>query len=175
MTRYADLERDPKVSRHLPLVARVLPHIAHAAIRNRGTIGGSCALADPAAEMPAVLLALGGEVSLASARGTRRVAADDFFHGLYETARGEDELITAVHLPVSEDKRIGFHEITRRHGDYAMAGCVVAASRGLGEVRVALFGVSDRALRAFRCRGRLVGQRRWGGGLGECYRRLGRD
>ena len=148
MTRYADLERDPEVSRHLPLVARVLPHIAHAAIRNRGTIGGSCALADPAAEMPAVLLALGGEVSLANARGTRRIAADDFFHGLYETARGEDELITAVHLPASEDKRIGFHEITRRHGDYAMAGCAVAASRDLGEVRVALFGVSDRALRA---------------------------
>lgn len=148
MTRYADLERDLQVSRHLPLVARTLPHIAHAAIRNRGTIGGSCALADPAAEIPAVLLALGGEVSLASAKGTRRIATVDFFLGLYETARDEDELVTAVHVPLSDDKRIGFHEITRRHGDYAMAGCAIAATSNLEEVRIAFFGVADRALRA---------------------------
>ena len=149
MTRYHALENAGEIATDAPLIARALPHIAHAAIRNRGTIGGSCALADPAAEMPAVLLALGGEIELQSQSGTRRVAAGEFFLGLYETARREDELVVAVHVPVqSEGARIGFHEITRRHGDYAMAGCAVVAAPGLAEVRIAFFGVSDRALRA---------------------------
>lgn len=145
MTRYTALEASEDVATHAPLLARALPHIAHPAIRNRGTIGGSCALADPAAEMPALLLALGGELTLQGGSGTRRIAADGFFLGLFETARDEDELITAVHLPLAASgQRFGFHEITRRHGDYAMAGCAISA----GQVtRVALFGVADRALR----------------------------
>jgi carbon-monoxide dehydrogenase medium subunit len=148
MTRYSSLETDPEVMRHVPLLGRVLPHIAHPAIRNRGTIGGSCALADPAAELPAVLLALGGAVTVQSAKGTRRIAADDFFLGLYETARDEHELITGVHFPCSPaHQKTGFYEITRRHGDYAIAGCVVSASKNLGAVRVAFFGISDRPLR----------------------------
>ncbi len=149
MTRYHALENAVDIAKHAPLFARALPFIAHPAIRNRGTIGGSCALADPAAELPALLLALGGEIELQSKDSTRCIPADAFFLGLYETARAENELVTAIRIPVApEGQKVGFHEITRRHGDYAMAGCAVAASGDLSEVWVALFGVSDRALRA---------------------------
>ena len=149
MTRYQTLEVSDDIKTHAPLIARALPQIAHPAIRNRGTIGGSCALADPAAEMPALLLALGAEIELQSQGGSRRIAADDFFLGLYETAREDDELVVAIHIPVHADgQSIGFHEITRRHGDYAMAGCAAVASADLAKVRIAFFGISDRALRA---------------------------
>lgn len=158
MTRYQALENASEVSEFAPLIRAALPDIAHSAIRNRGTIGGSCALADPAAEMPALLLALGGEISLRNQSGARRVAADDFFLGLYETAKSEDELVIAIHIPVPPaGQRVGFHEITRRHGDYAMAGCAIAATKELAEVRIALFGVSDRAVRALEAEAALVG------------------
>ncbi|RZW11845.1 MAG: xanthine dehydrogenase family protein subunit M [Rhodobacteraceae bacterium] len=160
MTRYRTLEDADEIAEGAPLVARALPFIAHPAIRNRGTVGGSCALADPAAELPALLLALGAEVGLQSRTGTRRVSADDFFLGLYETARSEDELVVAIHLPVQgAGQRIGFHEITRRHGDYAMAGCAIVASGDLSDVRIALFGVSDRALRATAAEAALAGSK----------------
>lgn len=148
MTRYRDLEETPELAEAAPLMALALPHIAHSAIRNRGTMGGSVALADPAAEMPALLLALGGEIDLESANGARRVAADDFFLGVYETARASNELVVSIKVPVAaEDQRHGFHEIVRRHGDYAMAGCAAVASGDLSAVRLALFGVSNRAVR----------------------------
>ncbi|MDJ1016994.1 MAG: xanthine dehydrogenase family protein subunit M [Paracoccaceae bacterium] len=157
-TRYCDLEDDKEVIEAVPLIAKVLPHIAHAAIRNRGTIGGSIALADPAAEMPAVLLALGGEVVLQSASARRTVKADDFFLGIYETVREPEELVVAVRLPKAKPHdRFGFHEIVRRHGDYAMAGCIVAADATLAGVRVAFFGVGDRPLRAERAEDALAG------------------
>ena len=149
MMSYTALGASVEIAKHAPLVTKALPHIAHAAIRNRGTIGGSCALADPAAEMPALLLALGGEIELQSAIGSRRVLADRFFFGLYETARREDELVVAVRVPIArQGQRVGFCEITRRHGDYAMAGCAIVASDDLTSVRIAFFGVSDRAVRA---------------------------
>lgn len=142
MTRYRELMESPLVARALPLMAMALPHVAHPAIRNRGTLGGSIALADPAAEMPAVLLALGGAVELTGPGGTRRIDADDFFLGLYETARAPDELVTALVLPVTpRGTRLGFHEFARRHGDYAMAGVAVAGQRAV------FFGVADRPLR----------------------------
>ena len=149
MTRYTTLETSAEVAEHAPLVAGALPYIAHPAIRNRGTIGGSCALADPAAEMPALLLALEAEIHLQSSNGARSVAADAFFLGLYETAREDNELVVGVELSVKgEGQRFGFNEITRRHGDYAMAGCAIAVAKDLSDVRIALFGVSDRAIRA---------------------------
>ncbi|MDJ0637334.1 MAG: FAD binding domain-containing protein [Paracoccaceae bacterium] len=158
MTRYAALEASGEVAEHAPLVSTALPYIAHPAIRNRGTIGGSCALADPAAEMPALLLALGAEVHLQNVKGARSVAADEFFLGLYETAREDDELVVAIQLPVaSKRQRIGFHEITRRHGDYAMAGCAIVATEDLSEVRIAFFAVSDRAVRARAAEAALAG------------------
>lgn len=146
MTRYSDLAASDVVADKLPLVAAALPHIAHAAIRNRGTIGGSLALADPAAEMPAVALALGATIHLVSQSGTRDVAADDFFLGAYDTALDAGELIAAVTLPAAgQGDRSGFHEIVRRHGDYAMAGVVVASTGGTS--RVAFFAVGDGAMR----------------------------
>ena len=148
MTRYAALEASDLVAQNAPLIAKALPHIAHPAIRNRGTIGGSCALADPAAEMPALLLALGAQIEVQSATATRRVAADDFFLGLYETARAENELVVAIHVPVADvGQHFGFYEIARRHGDYAMAGCACVAASDLSWVRLAFFGVCDRAVR----------------------------
>jgi len=148
MTRYRDLEASDAVATAAPLIARALPHIAHPAIRNRGTIGGSVALADPAAEMPALLLALGGQIVLRSATGQRIVAADDFFLGVYDTARLEAELVTEIRVPLATPgTQFGFHEVVRRHGDYAMAGCAIAARTDLSEVRLAVFGVANRALR----------------------------
>ena len=150
MTRYAELAALPGLARDMPLVAAALPHIAHDAIRNRGTVGGSLALADPAAELPAVMLALAAEIELVGPRGCRTVAADDFFLGYYETACGPAELIAAVHVPVARpDEAHGFHELVQRHGDYAMAGVALRAGQRapLADLRVAFFGVADRALR----------------------------
>lgn len=149
MTRYVELMRSDLVAEHAPLIALALPHIAHAAVRNRGTIGGSVALADPAAEMPALLLALDAVVTLASASGTRDVAAADFFLGMYETALEEGELVVAVTIPEgAADRRCAFYELARRHGDYAMAGVALTCSGEGGDYRVAYFSISDRALRA---------------------------
>jgi carbon-monoxide dehydrogenase medium subunit len=151
MTRYAALERSELVAKHLPLVMMALPHIAHPAIRNRGTIGGSVGLADPAAEMPAVLLALGATIIAVSAAGERSIAADDFFLGLYETALRPGEIVKAISVPkAGGTDRFAFHELARRHGDYAMAGVAIAASgtSPLSGLRIAFFGVCDRAIRA---------------------------
>ncbi|WP_413721077.1 FAD binding domain-containing protein [Silicimonas sp. MF1-12-2] len=146
MTRYRDLAASDVVATRLPLVAAALPHIAHAAIRNRGTIGGSMALADPAAELPAVALALGATLHLVSKAGHRDVAADDYFLGAYDTALDTGELVAGVSFPAAGPAdRFGFNEIVRRHGDYAMAGAVVAAAGGA--VRVAFFAVGDGAMR----------------------------
>lgn len=146
MTRYAELATSAEVMSALPLFGMALPHIAHDAIRNRGTLGGTIALGDPAAEMPALALALGARIEVAGPEGTRLIAADDFYLGYYETARATDELIVAIHYPVAKgDDRFGFHELTQRHGDYALAGAVVA--RTAQGHRVAFFGVADRPLR----------------------------
>ncbi len=152
LVRHAEAERSEEVARHAPLIARALPHIAHAAIRNRGTIGGSIAYADPAAELPACLLALGGEVEIAGPAGRRRVKADDFFKGLFETALGPSDVLTAVRVPVARpDRRYGFAELARRHGDYALVGLAAAAradARALKDVRLAFFGVGATPVRA---------------------------
>lgn len=150
MVRCSELLKSELVGDNIPLFAMAIPFIAHEAIRNRGTIGGSAALADPAAEMPALLLALNATVVLVSQHSSREVAADDFFIGIYETARAEDELIHSFRIPLAKDThRFGFYELARRYGDYAMAGVAITAEtvqpfRGL---RIAFFGVADRALR----------------------------
>ncbi len=146
MTRYAELERSEIVQKHLPLIGMALPHIAHDAIRNRGTIGGSVALADPAAEMPALLLALDANIEVTGPRGKRTVPSDDFFKGMYETDLQTGELVTAVDIPKAQaSDRFGFYELARRHGDYAMVGVAVADCE---RMRVAFFSVADRAVRA---------------------------
>lgn len=147
LTRHAEVMVDPLIAAHLPLIAQAMRHVAHPAIRNRGTFGGSVALADPAAEMPACCLALGAQMMIEGDGGTRRVPADAFFLGLYETALAPGEVLVAVEFPLPEaGARHGFGELARRHGDYAMAG--VALMLGPGWARVAFFGLSDRAVRS---------------------------
>jgi aerobic carbon-monoxide dehydrogenase medium subunit len=147
LVRQAEAERSAEIAKHAPLIAKALPHIGHVAIRNRGTIGGSIALADPAAELPACLLALGGEVEIAGAKGQRTVKADDFFKDLYETALGPGDVLTAIRVPApAKDMRFGFGELARRHGDFAMAG-LAACFDGKG-ARLAFFGVGSTPMRA---------------------------
>ncbi len=139
LTRHAELGADALVARHAPLLAKAVPHIAHQAIRNRGTIGGSLALADPAAELPACMLALDATIVAAGAGGERRIAAADFFHGLYSTALQADEIIAAVEVPLAAaGQRCCLLELARRQGDYAIVG--LAALRQ-GGTRLAWFGV----------------------------------
>jgi carbon-monoxide dehydrogenase medium subunit len=152
MVRHAQAERSDVIARHAPLIAKALPHIGHPAIRNRGTIGGSIAFADPAAELPACLLALGGEVVIAGARAERTVKAESFFKGLFETALGRNDVIKAIRVPAANAAhRCGFAELARRHGDYAMVGlaaCARADGARLADVRLAFFGVGATPVRA---------------------------
>jgi carbon-monoxide dehydrogenase medium subunit len=123
LTTHTDIENSAQVAQHAPLLKLAVPHIAHRAIRNAGTLGGSIANADPAAEWPCCLLALNGQVVAQSPRGERRIAALDFFTGLYTTELADDEVLTACELPLAQrDDWFGFQELARRHGDYAIAG-----------------------------------------------------
>ena len=148
MTRQFEVETSPLVAEHAPLIAQAMPHIAHAAIRNRGTFGGSIAFADPAAELPACVVALRARFILRSADGTRTVTADDFFKGLYETELGANELLTAVEIPViAPGYRSAFMELARRHGDYAMVGIAVhgrLADGSVGDVMLVYFAAGER-------------------------------
>ena len=123
MTRHRQLERDPLIAKYVPLLHETVPHIAHPQIRNRGTVGGSLAHADPAAELPVVAVALDARFRLQSSAGERWVAAGDFFTGLLSTALEQDEILVEISLP-SLPPRTGwsFKEIARRHGDFAQVG-----------------------------------------------------
>ena len=135
LTRHVDLLRAPLVARCAPLLAEAVPHVAHAAIRNRGTIGGSLALSDPAAEYPAVALASGAVLHALGPAGRRDIAAADFFRGLYATALAPDELLEAVTFPAPPDgARHAFLEIARRHGDYALIGVALRARLDQGRL-----------------------------------------
>lgn len=128
LTRHSEIEDSALIARHLPLLALAAPHVAHRAIRNRGTIGGSLAYADPAAEWPACALALGARFVLRSARGERRVDAADFFVDLYTTALQSAEILTACEFPLTlASTRVYFDELVRRHGDYAIVGVAAYA------------------------------------------------
>jgi carbon-monoxide dehydrogenase medium subunit len=151
LARHSAVERSELIAQYAPLIALAMPHIAHAAIRNRGTFGGSVAFADPAAELPACVLALGGEMVISGPRGTRKVKADAFFKGLFETALRPQEMLTAVRLPAADkNSRVGFAELARRHGDYAIVGLAATARadrKGLKDVRLAYFGVGATPVR----------------------------
>ena len=145
-TRQRVLERNTQVAETAPLLAQATPLIGHFQIRNRGTVGGSLAHADPASEYPAVAVALGAELELASAAGTRRISAEEFFLGTWMTAARDDELLVAARFPIW-DGPCGFaiEEVARRHGDFALAGVACAlASRRAG---LALFGVGSTPVR----------------------------
>jgi carbon-monoxide dehydrogenase medium subunit len=148
VTRHAEVMRSQVVAEHLPLIAEALPHVAHVAVRNRGTFGGSIALADPAAEMPACAMALGAMFVLESAAGRRSVAADDYFKGLYDTERRPDELLVEALVPIPKPNTVCvFMELARRHGDFAIAGVAFQLQMEGGAVdggRLVYFGSEEK-------------------------------
>jgi aerobic carbon-monoxide dehydrogenase medium subunit len=152
LTRHCTLEMSPLVRQHVPLLAMAAPHIAHSAIRNRGTFGGSLALADPAAEWPACCIALDAVIVVANSLGERRIAAKDFFLGLYTTALESREIIVRVEIPLPPQNAVaGFSELARRHGDYAMVGLAAQGTQQDGRwtrLKLVFFGVSDRPFEA---------------------------
>ena len=152
LVRYAQAERSPEIVAHAPLIGRSLPFIGHPAIRNRGTIGGSIAFGDPAAELPACFVALDGEAVIAGPSGTRVVKADAFYKGLFESALTPRDVLTAIRIPMAtSETRTAFAELARRHGDYAMVGLAAtarAAGKALGDVRLVFFGVGTTPVRA---------------------------
>src|SRR5260370_867874 len=152
LTRHADLLKSPEIATHAPLLTEAITHIAHPAIRNRGTIGGSLAHADPASELPACMVALNATIVVRGRSGEQRIAAADFFKGIYETALSAQELLTAVELPVARKNSAHFFfEFARRHGDYAIAGLAaqsIIAGDGFAELRMAFFAVGDRPVLA---------------------------
>ncbi len=161
LTRHAELGRDQLVARHAPLLAQAVPLIAHPAIRNRGTLGGSLAYADPAAELPACAVALDATLVLVSRGGERRVRAAEFFTGLFETALRPGELIAALELPLATPAtRCAIEEVARRSGDYAMAGlaaCLVMEGARVASARLAFFGVGGAPVLAARANAALTG------------------
>jgi carbon-monoxide dehydrogenase medium subunit len=152
LVTHSEIEASALVAEHAPLLAQAAPHIAHRAIRNVGTFGGAIAYADPAAEWPACLVALGGTVVARGPAGERRIAADDFFVDLYTTALQADELVAACEIPLAQPQDwFGFSELARRHGDYAIVGLAASARRepqALAQVRLAFLGVGTVPLRA---------------------------
>ena len=147
LTTHAQLEKSEAISKHVPLLAQAVPHVAHAAIRNRGTIGGSLALADPAAEYPACAVALEAVFIINNKATERRVNAGQFFKGLFETDLKPGELLVAVEFPVAaKSDRSVFLELARRHGDYAIIGLAAHNSRfvflGAGSTPVLIQGSS---------------------------------
>jgi carbon-monoxide dehydrogenase medium subunit len=147
LTTHAELGANELIRRHVPLIAQAVPLIAHPAIRNRGTIGGSLAFADPAAELPACAVALDATIIATTATGERRIPAAQFFTGLYATALAEHELIAAIELPAAKpDERAAILELARRSGDYAMAGIAAKArlsGGNLADPRLVFFGVGE--------------------------------
>ena len=147
LVTHARIEQSPEIKKHLPLLAQAVPHIAHKAIRNRGTLGGSLALADPAAEYPACAVALEAVFILKSKTAERRVKAEQFFKDLFETDLKPGELLLAAEFPVSKksDKSV-FLELTRRQGDYAIIGLAAHNSRfvflGAGSTPIRVQGIS---------------------------------
>jgi carbon-monoxide dehydrogenase medium subunit len=162
LTTHAELGRNELIRAHVPLIAGAVPLIAHPAIRNRGTIGGSLAFADPAAELPACCIALDATIVARSAAEERRIPAAQFFTGLYTTALKPYELIAAVELPVAKPAECAtILELARRSGDYAMAGVAAKAKLAgstLIEPRLVFFGLGDRPVVAERAMAAIGGQ-----------------
>ena len=163
MMRQRELETAPEIARHCPLLAEALHHVGHRQTRNRGTIGGSLAHADPAAELPAVCAACDAVIHVASVRGLRQVPFQDFSAGYMATALEPDEMIAAIELPLWRvGHGYGFHEFARRRGDFALAGAAALLDVGSGGVvrraALALFGAAATPLRVDAAEARITGQ-----------------
>lgn len=163
MTRQAEVELSPLVRAHAPLVADVMPWVAHRQIRNRGTFGGSLAHADPAAELPAAMLALGARFRIRGPDGERSVAAGEFYTGLFGTAMAPDELLTEVEIPpLAPRTGCGFEEVARRHGDFALVGvCALLtldSAGGCSAAAITILSVGDGPVRAKAAEHALLGR-----------------
>jgi aerobic carbon-monoxide dehydrogenase medium subunit len=160
LTRHVELAGSNEIAHHAPLLVEAIAHVAHPAIRNRGTLGGSLAHADPASELPACMLALNATIIIQGQAGERRVKAADFFTGIYQTALSPEELLVAVELPVApKNASHFFHEFARRHGDYALVGLAAQAiveRDAFSDLRLAFFAVGDRPVLATAA-GKLIG------------------
>lgn len=163
LCRHAAVEVSPLVAQHAPLLAQAVPHVAHPAIRTRGTVGGSIALADPAAEVPACLVALDAAVRVTRRGSTRDIPAARFFRGIYTTALEPGELVTAAVIPpIARGWRSRFDELVRRAGDYALVGLAAhgrVADGTLAELRLVFAGVGPIPMRAARAEAALAGRR----------------
>jgi aerobic carbon-monoxide dehydrogenase medium subunit len=152
LTRHVDLLKSPEIAAHASLLTEAVAHVAHPAIRNRGTIGGSLAHADPASELPACMVALDATIIISGPAGERRVPAKNFFTGIYETVLSPQELLVAVELPVAPKNSAHFFcEFARRHGDYAIVGLAAQAvveNDVLIDLRPVFFAVGDRPVMA---------------------------
>lgn len=152
LTRHVDILKSPDIAKHAPLLTEAVAHVAHPAIRNKGTVGGNLAHADPASELPACAIALGATIVVRGRDGERRIQAADFFTGIYETLLSAEELLVAVEIPVATPNSVYFfHEYARRKGDYAIVG--LAASGILegdvfADLRLGFFAVGDRPVLA---------------------------
>jgi carbon-monoxide dehydrogenase medium subunit len=162
LTRHFALETSPIIARHFPVLSDAMTHVAHLAIRNRGTIGGSLSHADPAAELPMMVLLLDGELHVAAVPGTRTVAARDFFLDTMTVALDGTELLTEIVLPRLPPRTgWGFEEVARRHGDFALAAVAATltlAGDKIAQARIALTGVGPTALRAAEAEQLLIGK-----------------
>lgn len=169
LTTHNEVAGSPIVRAHLPLIASAIRNVGHVAIRNRGTLGGSLAYADPAAEMPACCVALDATIVVASRAGRREIPATQFYHGLFATALNPDELIVQIRLPKQKPQQHwGFAELSRRHGDFALAGLAVIVEKDgdrIGDCRPVYFGCTDFARPAHAVAQKLRGQAL---PLGEC-------
>jgi aerobic carbon-monoxide dehydrogenase medium subunit len=176
LARLDAVERSPLVAAHAPLIAQALPHVAHLAVRTRSTVGGSLALADPAAELPACIVALGATVRAVGRRGQRDIPAAEFFRGVYTTALAPEEVLTAVVVPpLAPGWRSRFDELARRHGDYALVGLAAharVAGATIAEARLVLCGVGTTPVRAVRAEAALAGRRADAAGLEAAARVL---
>ena len=145
LTTHSEVLSNALIAKYAPLLQKAAPFVAHPAIRNRGTIGGSIALADPASEFPAVVLALAAEIIVMGPDGLRTIAAEDFFLDLYETALNPEEILMAIRIPIAKLQTISvFDEFARRRGDYAMVGCAIqseCAGGSLHNPRIAFLSV----------------------------------
>jgi carbon-monoxide dehydrogenase medium subunit len=151
MVRWRDILEDARLKTAYPLLVAAVEHVAHYQIRNRGTVGGSIAHADPAAEMPGIVVTCEAQLAVMGKAGARTIAAGDFFHGPLMTALEPDEIITEIRFPMwPATRRFGFQEFARRRGDFAMAAAAVFYDDDGGKVRnahVGVIGVADRPLR----------------------------
>jgi aerobic carbon-monoxide dehydrogenase medium subunit len=162
LVTHTEIEDSNTIAKHAPLLRAAVPHIAHRAIRNLGTFGGSIAYGDPAAEWPACLLALDGVVVVRNLKAERRIAAHEFFTGLYTTELAPDEIIVACEIPIAQtNQKFSFTELARRHGDYAVVGLAATAqvhSGVMAQVRLAWLGVGSTPVRSVAAEQALNGQ-----------------